>query len=208
MPEQVLINIADMVLGTRVLGPGLRSAVWFQGCPFHCKGCISPDWIVQRTEKLYETNDLAEILCSPVGISGLTISGGEPFLQPLGLGMLVQAVRRLRPGFTVIVYSGLRRNELAKDDRIVQGVFPYIDVLIDGKYVQALNDNKGLRGSSNQVVHQLSDRLKGFDFENLPRQNEMRLGGEALRIVGVPDRRIHASLPGLQELVGGGHVRT
>lgn len=43
-----MINVAEICLGTRALGPGLRSALWVQGCPFRCPGCVAPDWIPDR----------------------------------------------------------------------------------------------------------------------------------------------------------------
>jgi len=39
------VQVAETCIGTRALGPGLRSVVWVQGCPFSCAGCIAPDWI-------------------------------------------------------------------------------------------------------------------------------------------------------------------
>jgi len=63
-----------------------------------------------------------------------------------------------------------------------------IDVLIDGPYVAALNDGRGLRGSSNQRIHFLTDRLRScnYDFSDRPRQAEVRLRVNETVLVGVP----------------------
>jgi len=59
-------------------------------------------------------------------------------------------------------------------------------VLIDGPYVAALNDRRGLRGSANQRVHHLTDRLRGFDFERAPRRIEIHLRDDYALLVGIP----------------------
>jgi len=53
------LNIAASVVGTITLGPGLRSVIWVQGCPFHCEGCISPEWIVDKEAHLVKPDILA-----------------------------------------------------------------------------------------------------------------------------------------------------
>ena len=81
-----LLNIAAQTPQTRVLGPGLRAVVWVQGCPLRCKGCISPAWTESRVARLVSPQELAaEVISNNPTIEGITISGGEPFLQPLGL---------------------------------------------------------------------------------------------------------------------------
>lgn len=45
MTGQPPLNVAATRVGTRTLGPGVRSVVWVQGCPFHCLGCLAPEWI-------------------------------------------------------------------------------------------------------------------------------------------------------------------
>ena len=47
-----VVNVAETCVGTRALGPGIRSVVWVQGCPLHCRGCVAPDWIPQRQARL------------------------------------------------------------------------------------------------------------------------------------------------------------
>ena len=61
-----------------------------------------------------------------------------------------------------------------------------LDVLIDGPYIHKLDDNKGLRGSSNQRIHYLTNRLSGFDFETTPRTAEFQIRDGEMIMAGVP----------------------
>jgi anaerobic ribonucleoside-triphosphate reductase activating protein len=184
-----LLNIAHICSATKALGPGLRAVVWVQGCCFRCSGCIAPEWIPYRIANLVSPEFLAEKLLANPAIEGLTFSGGEPMLQAAGLAMLAQIARKKRD-ISIICYTGFTLEQLQQNPPGpgVSGLLSEVDVLIDGLYIAALNDNRGLRGSVNQRVHFLSDRLKGFDFENCPRTMEIHIsGGEAL-LVGIPSK--------------------
>jgi anaerobic ribonucleoside-triphosphate reductase activating protein len=184
-----LLNIASSVSKTRALGPGSRNAVWFQGCPFHCTGCISPEWILQQEASLVKPEDLAEIMTIDDSIQGVTISGGEPFLQPIGLNRLLRQVHTKHPEMTIILFSGYVLEQLLKfsEKKRVQETLSYIDILVDGQFQEKLNDNQGLRGSTNQRIHRFSNRFDGINFESMTRINEIRLEQGFLQIAGVPD---------------------
>jgi len=184
-----VINVAEICVGTRALGPGIRSVVWVQGCPLRCSGCIAPDWIPQREARLVGPQALAaELLVDPT-VSGLTLSGGEPMLQAGPLAAMVLAAREQRD-VTIICYSGLTLCELRECPPVpgVADLLDQVDVLIDGPYVAAANDGRGLRGSSNQVVHHLTGRLAGSDdvFVKYPRSAELRVRDRSVLLVGVP----------------------
>lgn len=89
---------------------------------------------------------------------GITISGGEPFLQAAELADMLRKVADLsgeKPG--VIIYTGYTLEELETLPG-AQELLALTDILIDGPYIRELDDGKSLRGSSNQRVHFLSDR--------------------------------------------------
>lgn len=181
------LNVAASTT-TRVLGPGLRGVVWVQGCCFHCPGCIAPDWIAHKVGRLVRPQELAEELLADAQVSGLTFSGGEPMLQAAGLAELARAARRMRD-VSVICFSGFTLEQLhAAEGRMtgVSDLLRELDVLIDGQYVAGENDALGMRGSSGQRVHLLSERLREFDFEHAPRQAEIRIGDGYAFLVGVP----------------------
>jgi anaerobic ribonucleoside-triphosphate reductase activating protein len=181
--------LAAMKIGTHALGPGYRAVIWVQGCPFHCNGCISPQWIVPGGTE----TDISEIICKILeepSLDGLTISGGEPMMQALPLYRLIRNLKKARRDFNVICFTGYRYQDLMKSppSNMVGKLLKEIDVLIDGPYVASKNDNIGLRGSSNQTIHFLSEALKDQDFEHHPRKIEIDVyDGEAF-IIGIPPR--------------------
>lgn len=141
----------------RTLGPGVRYALWVQGCPRRCPGCVAPEAQALDGGTELETGALAwEILLS--GAEGLTISGGEPFLQAEALAELIRTVRRKRD-LGVIVYTGYVYEELLADPA-ARALLEETDLLIDGPYVKELDDGKSLRGSSNQRVLTLTERYR------------------------------------------------
>ncbi len=136
------------------LGAGKRVAIWTVGCNRRCKGCVSQN--LQGFDSGYKIS-VAEVVEKIKNFKklnldlGVTISGGEPFLQS-ELSQLLKEINLL--GIEdVLVYTGYTYEEL-------KSIFPdfesdfqrYIGVLVDGEYIEELNDNKPLRGSSNQRI--------------------------------------------------------
>ncbi len=180
------LNVAATCRGTRALGPGYRYVVWVQGCPLHCPGCIASDWLAQRPARLISPQALAADILGNSEIEGLTLSGGEPSAQAAALAELCRLVRARRE-LNIICFSGYPLEHLlTAADPAVGELLAEIDVLIDGPYQEKLNDNRGLRGSSNQRIHYLTSRLATFDFENHPRQMEVKVSSESVLFVGVP----------------------
>jgi anaerobic ribonucleoside-triphosphate reductase activating protein len=131
--------------------------------------------------------NVVDALLTDPFVTGITISGGEPMLQAPALLDLVRCARRLRD-LNIICFTGFTLKKLTSPPRssAITSLLEELDVLIDGPYIQSLDDNRGLRGSSNQRVHQLSGFLQGWDFENLPRRVELQFGAEYALLVGVP----------------------
>jgi anaerobic ribonucleoside-triphosphate reductase activating protein len=194
MEENHVINIAQIVPRTKALGPGTRAALWVQGCPFHCPGCIAPDWIPfipaikLSPEEILEKIDLD-------AIDGITLSGGEPMEQAAGLAALIQLARR-RKDLDLICFTGYRYERLVSNppNRGVPELLQEVDVLIDGPFIQSLNDSVGLRGSSNQRVIHLTSRLREHDLESQSRRVEVTIRRGELALVGIPTPGILSSL--------------
>lgn len=185
--EPQLLNIAEIKIGTYALGPGFRAGVWVQGCPFHCKGCIAPEWIGPGGTEI-SIDEIVDQILSNDQIQGITLSGGEPMQQAKGLSELIRRVHNYKPDLNVICFTGYRYQDLLKKNHnsSVQDLISQLDLLIDGPFIQSKNDNIGLRGSSNQKFIYLSDRLRNFGLEDQPRKVEINFrDGEAF-IVGVP----------------------
>jgi anaerobic ribonucleoside-triphosphate reductase activating protein len=183
-----ILNIFDYSAGSRALGPGLRCIIWVQGCPFNCKNCTSPDGRPIEENILIEVDKLSENIIKNNTIQGITISGGEPFLQAAQLVALIKKVNR--PELDIIVYTGYTLNKL--NWQAAKDFLALTDVLIDGQYIEELNDNKGLRGSSNQQIHFLTDKLKQHKdlFENGARNVEVIVSDSYTKTIGVPNKRI------------------
>ena len=181
-----VLNIAAISPRTQALGPGTRAVIWVQGCPLHCPGCLAPSWIpfvpaMQRSpQEILKGLDLD-------AISGLTFSGGEPMEQAAGLTALVR-LARLKKDLNLICFTGYRYERLLNQppNAGIRELLAEVDVLIDGPFVQSLNDSVGLRGSSNQRVIHLTSRLKDHDFESASRTVEITVRDGELAFVGVP----------------------
>lgn len=185
------LNIAQVCPETSALGPGRRFVLWVQGCPFSCKGCVSPDWIPIKPAGAVPVEDLSRRITSAEGLEGVTISGGEPMLQAAGLARLLTVVRKARPHCSAIAFTGFtleRLRAMAAYNPGIASLLGQLDVLIDGLYVKELDDGRGLRGSSNQRVHFLTERYRHLrrEFERGPRRVEMHLLTGDLLLVGVP----------------------
>ncbi|TDV40971.1 4Fe-4S single cluster domain-containing protein [Actinophytocola oryzae] len=180
------VRVAATWPATEALGPGLRAAVWVQGCPFRCRGCVAPEWIPKRGGRLVDPEELAEELLTDPAVTGLTLSGGEPMAQATGLAATVRAARARRE-LDVICFTGFTLDRL-RADPAAHELLAELDVLIDGQYVRDRDDGLGLRGSDNQVVHHLTGRLAdtGFDFETGPRTADLVLTDQRLTLIGVP----------------------
>jgi anaerobic ribonucleoside-triphosphate reductase activating protein len=121
---------------------------------------------------------VAEVLSNVSALTeGLTISGGEPFMQARGLRMLLQAGKEKNKGLSVIVYTGFGLAEI-KARRDMAAVLPLIDVLVAGPY-DPLKAEKTLlpRGSTNQTFHFFSSRYSLKDLY-LPGRIEVTIGAD------------------------------
>ena len=141
-----------------------------------------------EANRIYTVDSVAEDIIRS-RCDGLTVSGGEPFLQAAGLRRLLEKVRRYRPDMSVLIFTGFLLENLRSED--AEAVVRLADVIIDGPYVESLNDGKGLRGSSNQRMHFLSDRLLPWkrEMEEGQRQIEININSDTDRIIesiGIP----------------------
>ena len=143
-------------------GPGVRTSVFVSGCTRHCKECFQPQtWDFNYGEH-FTQEVLDSILQSlePPHIAGLTVLGGEPF-EPQNQRVLVKALHRIReacPSKDVWAFTGFTLDgELWQESyarcEVTDEMLSMIDVLVDGRYVDALRDLAlQFRGSSNQRI--------------------------------------------------------
>ena len=185
--------------GTDCLGPGTRFVLWVQGCGRHCPGCIAPEMQPTDGGGIVAVNALADTILALPQIGGITLSGGEPFMQADRLALLMQNVLRARPELTVIVFTGWTLEELrASGESGVSALLSVTDLLVDGEYLKALDDDMGLRGSSNQRMHFLTERIQPQEISDV-RRNQWLVQENRMRMIGIPtaaSKRFLAKLPG------------
>lgn len=170
---------------TNVLGPAQRYALWVQGCKKRCPGCISPDAQPIGGGYTVEVERLVHEILSQPNIEGITISGGEPFLQQDALCELIDAVRSQRD-LGVIIYTGMNYEEVAE-----LPLTSHCDLLIDGEYIEALNDDLSLRGSSNQHIICITDRYADTveHYYGRPgRKVEFIIENGCISMIGIPSK--------------------
>ncbi|MBQ6539102.1 MAG: anaerobic ribonucleoside-triphosphate reductase activating protein [Bacilli bacterium] len=147
-------------------GPGIRVSVFFQGCSFHCKNCFNPEtWSFDTGEEFNdETINHILDLCNNSHITGLSLLGGEP-MHPTnieGSTKLAKLFKEKYPLKTIWSWSGFLFEDL-KDKEIMK----YIDILVDGQYIDELHDpTLDWRGSSNQRVIDVQKSLKSKKIVN------------------------------------------
>lgn len=170
---------------SEVLGPYKRFIVWVQGCKRRCKGCIAKDsWALDGGE-LVEVDAIVQQILLQENIEGITISGGEPFLQQDALCELISKVREHKD-VGVIIYTGMKYSEIENT-----ALAHSADLIIDGEYVEELNDNKSLRGSSNQNVLCLTERYKNIvpEYYGIQgRKIELILADGITKMIGIPSK--------------------
>ena len=188
------LNVAAVCPGSEALGPGNRFIIWVQGCNLHCPGCCSPEWKGTARADLISVEELANKITSQNNLEGVTISGGEPFLQARGLNKLIHKIQDKNPSLNTICYSGYEIDELLG----MQDVIPFLmqlDVLVSGRYIKELNNNLGLRGSINQKIHFLSGRLLEYQhqFYYSERIQELFLEEDYFLEIGIPYKQKNTS---------------
>ena len=146
-------------------GDGLRAVLWVAGCTHKCKGCHNPvTWDIEggipfddaAKEELFEA-------IKPDYISGVTFSGGDP-LHPANhveVAVLAKEIKETFPNKTIWLYTGDVWENVMHDP-----VMKYVNVLVDGEYVEELRDTKlRWKGSSNQRVIDVQKSLQQTDHK-------------------------------------------
>lgn len=141
-------------------GPGVRVSVFMQGCTFNCPNCFNPETHDFNGGKPFTDETIETILklCEAEYCVGLSILGGEP-LHPRNIEGTTKLAKAFKERFsdkTIWIWTGFTYETLQGKD-----IFNYIDVLVDGQFVQALHDFRlEWRGSSNQRVIDIPKTLK------------------------------------------------
>lgn len=146
------MNYHNITKDDMLNGDGLRVVLWVSGCNHHCFNCQNPQTWDENSGIPFDDSaekELFEALDKSY-ISGVTFSGGDP-LYPNNRSEITRIAKRIKaefPNKTIWLYTGYKYEEI-KDLEIMK----YVDILVDGEFVQELADNNlHWRGSSNQRV--------------------------------------------------------
>lgn len=142
-------------------GLGIRVSIFVSGCTHHCKGCFnSVAWSFDYGERFTEEVEEKILkMCEETYIAGISLLGGEPFEPSNQLG-LIGFLRKFKsrfPNKNIWAYSGYLFDKDILEEKgkahteITDELISYIDVLVDGKFIEELKDiSLKFRGSSNQ----------------------------------------------------------
>ena len=146
------IRIAGIVEESIVDGPGIRFVIFTQGCPHGCKGCHNPQTHDFNSGKDVNIDEIVNKIKEDPLLKGVTLSGGEPFMQAGKLAKLIDQLSDTK--LDIITYTGFKYEEIIKnanDENKFYKLLDRTDILIDGKFEEDKKDeNLMYRGSSNQ----------------------------------------------------------
>ena len=156
--DRTTLRIAGAIQESIVDGPGIRYVIFTQGCNFHCKGCHNQQsWdlkggIEVKMRVLYE-----EFRSNPL-ITGITFSGGEPFLQAEPLTIFARFAKE--QGYSLWAYSGFTFDKLLSDPKR-KALLQLLDVVVDGPFILSKKSLQiDFRGSTNQRIIDVQKSLK------------------------------------------------
>ena len=174
------MNYAEIKYCDVANGPGVRTSLFVSGCSHHCPGCFNEIAWDFNYGKPFTQDTIDSIIESlkPDYIQGLTLLGGEPFeySNQKGLLPLVRQVREVLPQkdrwcFTGFLFDKDIIENMCKRWKETNELLSYIDVLVDGRFVEELkNLNLKFKGSENQRTILVNESLKSgnvilYDFD-------------------------------------------
>ena len=149
------LRVLNILHDSVVDGPGLRTVLFFSGCPHFCKGCHNPEsWNIRNGNEMTIEQVVDEVLSNP--LTDVTLSGGDPFFQASGVKHVAKRLKEA--GKNIWAYSGYTLEELLELGGDHTELLSYCDVLVDGPFILAERDlSLDFRGSHNQRIIHLKD---------------------------------------------------
>lgn len=140
------MRVLDIIPGTTVDGPGLRTSIYFAGCLHDCPGCHNPQSHDPAGGREVSEDEL--MVRIEEEDFDVTFTGGDPMFQARELLSLAKRIQA--SGRTIWLYTGYTYEEVYANEEM-KALLPYVEVVVDGRFVAALRDTKlRFRGSSNQ----------------------------------------------------------
>ncbi|MFB1052050.1 anaerobic ribonucleoside-triphosphate reductase activating protein [Paraliobacillus sp. JSM ZJ581] len=149
------MKVMNILHDSVVDGEGLRTVIFFAGCPHFCKGCHNPaSWNIRNGTEMTVDEVVEEAGSNP--LTDITLSGGEPFFQAEEVARVAKRLKAM--GKHIWAYSGFTLEQLQQSKNPYQcELLSYCDVLVDGPFILAEKDlSLSFRGSRNQRVIDLN----------------------------------------------------
>ncbi|WP_020061946.1 anaerobic ribonucleoside-triphosphate reductase activating protein [Bacillus sp. 123MFChir2] len=150
------MRVMNIIHDSVVDGEGLRTVVFFAGCPHHCFGCHNPQsWNIYNGTEMTKEEIINEIENNP--LTDVTFSGGDPFFQATEIKELAKNVKDLQKNLWI--YTGYTFEEIqnSQNNDMIE-LLQYADVLVDGRFELEKRDlTLPFRGSSNQRIIRLKE---------------------------------------------------
>jgi anaerobic ribonucleoside-triphosphate reductase activating protein len=209
-PGSELLRIGSVTTQTVAEGPGIRFAIWAQGCTIRCPGCFNPHFWGTAGGQDVTVEDLSG-QASAAGVDGVTLLGGEPFEQAPAFAAFAGRVRKA--GLSVMIFTGFER-EFLESSAAPDGsaaLLAETDLLVDGRYRADLPDLlRPWVGSTNQQFHFLTDRYRHLEesLTEVPDRLELRISPAGQIAVNgwATVERLDALLEGVTPPVGRGQI--
>ncbi len=141
------IRLSGLTNDSIVDGKGIRLTVFTQGCEHHCPNCHNPQTHDLNGGYLKNMDEIVAMMEENLLLDGITLSGGEPFLQVVPCTELAKKAHAL--GLNVWAYTGFVWENMLGTEK--EELLREVDVLVDGPFVESLKSlDIVFRGSSNQ----------------------------------------------------------
>lgn len=194
------MKIARILYPVTVLGPGRRVGLWLSGCPHRCKNCCNPElWEQYDNQEMPISAIMAaiDVISKRGPIDGFVFTGGDPMFQAEEMSNLLPLLKAFSED--ILVYTGYEYEQLLSfGDQCYDDCLKSISVLIDGRYIDELNDGALLRGSNNQRILFLDETVKGkyIDYLTSMDTNEIQRfpSSDGFISVGIHRRGFHSEL--------------
>ena len=158
-------------------GEGIRTVIWTQGCSHNCKGCHNPETHDFNGGALIDIEDIKKELMNLKFQDGITLSGGDPFMQPDACLEIAKFAKKI--GLNVWTYTGFTFDQLKTLGRtkpVIIELLKNIDVLIDGKFVlEEKTYETPYRGSKNQRIIDVQQSLIKNEIVIVDKYNEQEV---------------------------------
>lgn len=157
-----MLRVIEIVPGTIVDGPGLRTSIYFAGCDHHCPGCHNPQSWPHDAGTEMSVDKLLDIIAD--FDSDVTFSGGDPLFQSVEITELARRIKQ-EQGRSIWCYTGYRYEQILAQP-VLASVLQYIDVLVDGRFEEKQRDiSLRFRGSANQRLIDIAKTSDGAIVE-------------------------------------------